>query len=249
MLLQAWLTQSGERLFRWRSYVLLALLPLIALSLKPTENVERLLGGTGEELFEAFCIMLAVAGNALRAATVGFVPARTSGRNTHGQVAAELNTTGLYALTRNPLYLGNCAIYLGVVLYTQDIFLGLLVALVLAIYYQRIILAEEAFLEAKFGQTYRDWAARVPAFFPRRLNWSAPATRFSPRTVLRREYPGWFATVLALILIEAGGDFLEDEPGGWIDREWVVTLAVALAAYLTLRTVKRRSKLLHVEGR
>ena len=45
-------------------------------------------------------VALVLAGLALRAFTVGSVPSRTSGRNTHGQVAASLNVTGMYALTR-----------------------------------------------------------------------------------------------------------------------------------------------------
>ncbi|MGB8874133.1 MAG: hypothetical protein WCC75_12145, partial [Desulfobaccales bacterium] len=43
----------------------------------------------------------------------GLPPRGTSGRNTQGQVAETLNTTGIYSLVRNPLYLGNFLIWLG----------------------------------------------------------------------------------------------------------------------------------------
>ena len=134
-----------------------------------------------------------LAGLALRAFTVGSVPSRTSGRNTHGQVAASLNVTGMYSLTRNPLYLANCMIYVGVLLYSQDLLLTLAFTLFLVVYYERIILAEEAFLLERFGDAYRRWAAEVPVFLPRLHGWRRPALPFSLRSVLRREYPTWLA--------------------------------------------------------
>ncbi|MGC9453013.1 MAG: methyltransferase family protein, partial [Oceanipulchritudo sp.] len=43
----------------------------------------------------------------------------TSGRNTKQQVAYSLNTTGFYSVVRNPLYLGNFFMYLGIALFTH----------------------------------------------------------------------------------------------------------------------------------
>jgi hypothetical protein len=49
---------------------------------------------------------------------------------------------------------------------------------------------------------------------PQLSGWRRPALPFSLRTVLRREYPGWFAAVTALAFIEIGADAFGDEPGG-----------------------------------
>ena len=49
------------------------------------------------------------------------MPAGTSGRNTAKQVADTLNTTGLYSLTRNPLYLGNAVIYMAIACFLQNV--------------------------------------------------------------------------------------------------------------------------------
>ena len=245
MLLDEQMRRAGERLFRWRSFALLGFLPLVALAVHAGEPIERAVGAFWGDLFEAACVALVLVGLALRAATVGFVPSKTSGRNTQGQVARSLNITGLYALTRNPLYLANCAIYLGVVLYTQDLMLALAVALFLAVYYERIILAEEAFLAARFGDDYRAWAAEVPVFLPRRRGWRAPALAFSFRTVLRREYPTWLGAAVALTVIGQAADWSGGDP----DEPWRLIASLAVAGYLALHVLNRRSRLLRVPGR
>jgi protein-S-isoprenylcysteine O-methyltransferase Ste14 len=239
---------EGGTLFRWRSMALLVFLPLVALAVRQAEPVERQLGEFWGETFEIACIGLVVAGLALRAFTVGFVPARTSGRNTRGQVASVLNTSGVYSLTRNPLYLANCLTYVGIMLYTQDLMLALAFALFLMIYYERIILAEEAFLVGLFGDEYRTWAADVPAFLPRLTGWRRPALPFSLRSVLRREYPGWLAAALALAAIDLAADYFGAEAESLIDDDWLSTSAVAGAMFLIVHTL-RRAGVLEVPGR
>jgi protein-S-isoprenylcysteine O-methyltransferase Ste14 len=245
MLLGERMQASGGRLFRWRSFVLVIFVPLIALATARGEPIERLLGSFWGEAYEFACFALVLAGLGLRAVTVGFVPGKTSGRNTGGQVAASLNTTGLYSLTRNPLYLANCLIYLGVAFYAQDLLLALALAFFLALYYERIILAEEAFLVGRFGEEYRTWAAEVPVFFPRLHGWRPPALPVTLRTVLRREYPTWLAAVLTLAAVDIAADYVTE---GYT-YDWAGPVAVALAGYLMLRGLKRRTTWLRVPGR
>ncbi len=249
MLLDHRMRGAGGALFRWRSYVLLSFLPLIALAVTKAEPVEQMIGGFWGEAFELGCILLVLGGLVVRAATAGFVPARTSGRNTRDQVADRLNTEGLYALTRNPLYLGNCMIYLGVVLFTQDLMLSLAFALFLLVYYERIILAEEAFLLDRFGEIYRTWSDDVPAFFPRLSGWRKPSLPFSLRTVIRREYPGWFAAILALGLIAIGQDLFVGDRAWHLDRGWLIAIGLSAAAYGIVHFLKLRTRVLRVPGR
>jgi protein-S-isoprenylcysteine O-methyltransferase Ste14 len=245
VLLNDWMRESGGSLFRWRSFVLLIFVPLLALAVRRGEPVERFLGGSWGELYEFGCIVLVLAGLALRAFTVGSVPCRTSGRNTHGQVASSLNVTGMYSLTRNPLYLANSIAYLGVLLYSQDLLLTFAFALFLVVYYERIILAEEAFLLERFGDAYRRWASEVPAFVPRLHGWRRPALPFSVRSVLRREHPTWLAALLSLAAIDLVADYF----GGDYSSDWNVTLVVGLAGYLVLHVLNRRTRVLRVPGR
>lgn len=248
MLLGDHMQRTGQSLFRWRSYVFLAFVPFVALTLFNGELVETRFGEGVGDLYEGLCVAAVVLGEAIRILTVGFVPAGTSGRNTRAQIAEALNTTGAYSVVRNPLYLGNCLMYLGVVGYTQNLTLTLIFALVLVLYYERIIAAEEGFLSQKYGAAYHDWAARVPAFLPRLAGWKRPALPFCLRTVIRREHASVFAAFLALWLVDAGLDALSPVPEG-TDRTGFYALGFAMAVELTVLTIKRRTPLLHVPGR
>jgi hypothetical protein len=94
MLVTDRLIRTGDTLFGWRSYVLLASISFMAVAVMQGEQVERAFGPFGEAL-EALAIGMVAAGQKLRILTGGFVPAETSGRNSAGQVARDLNPTGL----------------------------------------------------------------------------------------------------------------------------------------------------------
>lgn len=249
MLLNERMVATGNLLFRWRGYVLLIFVPWIAWSVAQGSVLERAVGPWAVTAMTLVGVALLVAGQLVRIASIGFVPRRTSGRNTaEGQVAESLNTTGLYSLTRNPLYLGNCMMYLGIAAYSRDPVLVVVMALVLGLYYERIILAEERYLSRRFGRAYADWVAQVPPFLPRWTGWTPPAMPFSVRAVLRREAPSIFGAILAVYLLEYGHRGLGDAaapmpPAGH------GAMAVAAFVFVALSVIKRRTALLAVEGR
>lgn len=234
------LTQTGAALFRRRGHLPLLFLPLFALALSDFAYF----GGseTGDHLWEAFCLGVAALGLFVRAVTVGCVPWHTSGRNTREQKAAVLNTTGMYSIVRHPLYLGNFLIWLGLALFVHQLWLLLVAVLAFWLYYERIMLAEEQFLRARFGAEFEAWAARTPAFVPAAALWRAPALPFSARQVLAREYPTWLATVAAFFLLELGGYLAVGEPLH-VDRGWGVLVGAAAVLYVVLRRLKKRGRL------
>lgn len=250
MLLRDQMAQTGAQLFRWRSYVLLAFVPAIIWATWHGEAVEAAIGEFWGDIFESFAVALVVLGEAVRILTVGFVPVGTSGRNTGaGQVATRVNTSGFYSLVRNPLYLGNCLMYLGVVLFAQSLVLALIFGLVLFLYYERIIAAEESFLAAKFGAQYTDWAAQTPAFLPRLTGWRAPDMAFSWRSVIRREHASIYAAVVAMFLVETGLTLLSPDAIETLDVEWFIVLGVATVLELVALFLKKRTGILQAPGR
>jgi protein-S-isoprenylcysteine O-methyltransferase Ste14 len=72
----------------------------------------------------------------------------------------KLRTTGVYGISRNPLYLGAFALCLASCCYSLH-WMNFLLAFVGAALHHRIVLAEERFLEAKFGDEFRHYQARV----------------------------------------------------------------------------------------
>ncbi len=70
-------------------------------------------------------------------------------------------TTGLYAYTRNPIYLGMAITHAGVAIAgaSTAALANLLVAVIVIQFY--VIAREERYLEAKFGQPYLDYKTKV----------------------------------------------------------------------------------------
>ena len=248
MRLRRELERQGAWLFRHRGTLPLLLLLVLVPALWAAPQVGLPFGAIGLRVYRGLCIGVGFAGLLIRILTVGCVPGCSSGRNTGGQVAAVLNTTGAYSLMRHPLYFGNVLTYLAIICYPGVWWAGLLAVLLLALYYERIILAEEAFLREQFGEEFRAWSARTPAFWPRLRQWRRAELRFCLRTAARREYSGLFALVLAFALLQQGLDSISQRDFV-LNRVWALLLAVAALAYLTLRTLKRHSRLLQVPGR
>lgn len=78
----------------------------------------------------------------------------------------ELATSGPYARTRNPLYLGSAFLAAGFAIAGHSWLAGALVTLYFAIFYSAVMRNEEQDLRAQFGAAFNQYAAHVPLFFP-----------------------------------------------------------------------------------
>jgi protein-S-isoprenylcysteine O-methyltransferase Ste14 len=240
------LESNGSWLFRHRSYLPVVAIPIF-LAFLPSFTY---LGATHEanEIWQMFCLAISFMGLAIRILTVGRAPLGTSGRNTREQVANTLNTTGIYSLVRHPLYLGNYLILIGMALWPHIWWLAVLTSCFFALYYERIMLAEEAFLREKFGDVFETWAAATPAFIPRMRGWKPSTISFSWRTVLQREYNAFLLILGVFFLFDLIGDSFAEKR--WhLDYAWFSFFLVGFVIFATLRTLKKRTRLLHVEGR
>ena len=143
------LEESGSWLFRWRSY-----LPITFVTAGFYMMLDyRYIGhsATWDRYWDPTCLGVSLLGLLIRCYTIGYTPKNTSGRNAKAQIADTLNTTGIYSLVRNPLYLGNYSMFLGVVLFFHSLPFTLIFTLAFFIYYERIIFAEECYLRRKLG--------------------------------------------------------------------------------------------------
>jgi protein-S-isoprenylcysteine O-methyltransferase Ste14 len=135
------------------------------------------------------------------AATGVIIRAMASG---HIRKNAELATTGPYAYTRNPLYLGSIVIALGFVLAARNWWIGLAAVVMFTFIYLPVIKAEEAYLRSAFPG-YSQYAGHVPRLLPRRTPYrSGVATetasrQFSSELYWRhREYNAALGSVLMI---------------------------------------------------
>ncbi len=74
---------------------------------------------------------------------------------------AEIVDSGVFAFSRNPIYVGTCIAIVGVaIIYDMLWIMAMLVPFYFVIRYG-VVAREEAYLERKFGDAYRDYKTRV----------------------------------------------------------------------------------------
>jgi protein-S-isoprenylcysteine O-methyltransferase Ste14 len=75
-----------------------------------------------------------------------------------------LATTGIYAKSRNPMYLGTAIMALGVAVGVASDWTILLLIPAAFVLHFGVVRREERYLEAKFGEDYRRYCASVPRY-------------------------------------------------------------------------------------
>jgi protein-S-isoprenylcysteine O-methyltransferase Ste14 len=238
--------RQGNWLFRRRSYLPLLVIGIILIGMRYYKHPGH--SQKWDDIWEIVCITITFFGESIRIHTVGFVPVGTSGRNTHGQAADALNTTGMYSIVRHPLYVGNFFIALGISMFICLWWMILICILVFWLYYERVAFAEEEFLRKRFGKGYLEWATMTPAFFPKLKNWRPANLAFSLKTVLKREYSGIFGIIAAFTFLEVTGDIFA-EGRFKLELTWSIIFSAGLIFYLVLMFIKKKTKILYVTGR
>jgi protein-S-isoprenylcysteine O-methyltransferase Ste14 len=77
-----------------------------------------------------------------------------------------LVVSGPFGWVRNPLYIGNIAIWMGFALSAKLPYMAPIVLVALALTYHAIVRWEERLLESRLGEPYRSYAAQVPRWWP-----------------------------------------------------------------------------------
>ena len=145
--------------------------------------------------------IIAVLGLALRAWAAG-----------HIRKNAQLATSGPYAYTRNPLYLGSFLLGLGFTIASSQWWLGFIFAALFLGIYLPVMRVEAATLAEIFGEDYKRYASAVPLFFPRPIPYRDGQTqgvKFDPALYVRyREYRAALGLVTAWGLLAVKAAFM-----------------------------------------
>jgi protein-S-isoprenylcysteine O-methyltransferase Ste14 len=114
-----------------------------------------------------------------------------------------LATSGPYAHTRNPLYLGSIILAVGFLIAARSWWLPLIAAVMLAFIYVPVIRSEEAFLRTRFPE-FDDYTAQVPRLFPRIRPYRSRPTSFSWHLYWKhREYNAALGAGLMIVALVA----------------------------------------------
>lgn len=228
----------GNFLFRYRNRVFP---PLFVLLLLP-----------GPALFANpwWAALLAVAvtvlGQTVRTLTIGLRYIKRGGRG--GRVYAnDLVTQGIYGHVRNPMYVGNVLICLGVALASNELAVALTAAPLAAFAYAAIVAAEEDYLRRRFGAAYEAYCREVPRWLPdpRGLGATLSAMTFNWRRVVVKEFGtpwGWISAigVLTLCNVWRAGTLAEHAP---VVVTILAVMAGATALWALVLTLKMRRML------
>lgn len=148
-------SEISATFFKYRSYTPI---PFLVLSIAFREpNIWSIILG----------FLIALCGELIRLWGVSWAGSET---RTTGDVGGTfLIVSGPFARVRNPLYVGNILLYVGLGLMTFAWFPYLQIAglVFFSIQYTFIVLEEENYLRKTFGQEFDNYVKNVPRFFPR----------------------------------------------------------------------------------
>ena len=223
----------GHFLFKYRSFTPIPVIIVIFLFFRP-QNLG--LGAIGTVLG----IVVSLSGESIRILAVGYAHPRTSGRESY-LLAEKLNTSGIYSIVRNPLYIGNVLIFSGLLLVYSNIAAILLMGCYLFIQYYFIILSEEAYLAEHFGSQFSAYCLKTARFVPRVKNFRKPESPFNGKKVLFKENDSIFNLLIMLLFILA---LKELKLHGQIFniRSYTIGAGILLILYIWVKVVKKRKK-------
>ena len=190
----SWTIAFGRWCFRYRNAAFPIIFVSAALILRP-----RLMGGhpgLDRALVDAGAL-IALLGEAVRLLTIGLDYVERGGKNK--QVAAsQLVQGGIYAHTRNPMYLGNLLIAGGMSMVMGAPGSYLILIPLFIFVYHAIMSTEEAFLHQKFGADYVAYCNRVPRMWPlmRGLGRTIGGMEYHWRRAIRKD----LSTIVGLLL-------------------------------------------------
>ena len=226
------LIRAGNFLFRTRNYVFPAVLIVLVALFPP--------GSSGGKMVIA-AIILAVLGEALRAAVVGLAYIKRGGLDK--KVYAErLVVEGLFAHCRNPLYVGNALMLVALLVLADNLWIFLIGGAFFIFAYAAIVAAEENYLRGKFGAEYEDYCRRVNRWVPdfRGFGETWNSMTFNWRRVILKEYSSIYSWIVVALLLEAVKTV---RAPGAADSAYLTTLAVIFAAasvmLVTVYTLKK----------
>jgi protein-S-isoprenylcysteine O-methyltransferase Ste14 len=199
-----------------------------------------------DHMTDAIGLLVSLTGQALRVLVIGLVYITRGGQNR--QVwANSLVDGGMFAHSRNPLYVGNLLIILGLAIVHNGWAMYLVAVPVFLFFYTAIVIAEEEYLHTRFDAAYAEYRRRVPRWLPslRGLGQTISDGDFDWLKVLRKEYGtpfAWLSGLLLLLIWEHQSP--SAPPISVVELRWIAAIWITLAlVYVTVRTMKLRGYL------
>ncbi len=196
------LVRVGDFFFKWRDLLFPSLLLVLFLGFRPGEG---LFGSqTLPKVVAILGVVLTAGGLSLRFAAIGWAYIIRGGKNKL-VYAEDLVTGGYFATCRNPLYVGNILVYVGLFMVHGNPWVVIGGSAIFGFAYIAIVAAEEHFLRAKFGSAYEVYSARVARWIPdfSALRTSCAGMQFSATRSILKDRVTIFGAGLVIVVIFA----------------------------------------------
>ena len=230
--------QIGNFFFKYRNLLFILLYGLLFLP-SPELFTENIFHAGYKSLPLFIGLFVTVLGQAIRGATIGLAYIVRGGKDK--KVYAEhLVSTGIFSHCRNPLYVGNILMLLGVgILANSLIYVGVIMPLFLFIY-QAIVLAEEHFLRGKFGADFDAYCARVNRWIPslKGIKATFSSMEFNWKRWVLKEYTTQFIWLAGIVLLIIRLYQIED-----VLKNSIYAVFVLGLFYLYVRYLKKSGKM------
>jgi protein-S-isoprenylcysteine O-methyltransferase Ste14 len=234
----------GNFLFKYRNYLFVVL--YLALFLPSKRIFTEYQFGENYYLIPIILgLLISVSGLAIRALTLGLTYLVTT-KESKKMHAESLITGGVFNHCRNPLYLGNILMWLGLGIISNSLLFLLILIPLLMFVYQAIVLAEERFLRAKFGDHFDRYRRKVKRWSInlRGITKTIDSMKFSWRRWILKEYNIlfiWLSGITLLILLKYPEIIYSDTDLRTIFI--AIAFAILLSSYLLIRYLKRSGKM------
>jgi protein-S-isoprenylcysteine O-methyltransferase Ste14 len=230
--------RSGNFFFRFRRF----LFPAFALAVLLLTRPEYFLGRPDlDAVVVPLAIACALLGGLFRLLVIGFAYIKRGGKDNR-VYADDLVTEGFYAHVRNPMYIGNFLIVVGLGTIYGSRWIYFVLIPFFAYAYFSIVVAEEDYLRKKFGATYDAYEKRVNRFFPdfRGIRKSLRDFRYDWRKALRKDYSTFSGVVTGCIgAVILKRHYLEDLPRDKLVLWFGITAIVVFGGFCgTVRYLK-----------
>jgi protein-S-isoprenylcysteine O-methyltransferase Ste14 len=191
-------------------------------------------------------VSVTILGQLIRIITIGLVYIIRGGKDRR-VYAEDLVTTGIFNHCRNPLYVGNILILVGLGIASNSLLFMAVFTPLFLFFWQAIVLAEENYLRNKFGEQYNEYCKRVNRWL---INFNGigktlRSMQFKWKRVIIREYNATYIWMTGAVLIvmkhfyfhKDQFDLRQDLP------IFISILILLLLLYLFARYLKKSKKI------
>ena len=233
----------GNFFFKYRNWIFILFYAALFIPSWPLFGPDSL----GESYFIwpiAIGLFVTVLGQLIRGATIGLAYIVRGGKE--GKPYAEgLVTEGIFRHVRNPLYVGNILMLLGVgILANSLVYVAIVIPIFLFIY-QAIVMAEENFLRNKFGPGFDLYCKDVNRWMPRVSGLLATlgSMEFNWKRWILKEHTTQFIWLVGITLLL----FLNYPQLTGYDKDWRnlligIVLGALVLLYILIRVMKKTGR-------